>query len=54
VIAISHRPLGLDAFDRILFLRGGRLSLVDPRSLETLLRPDAAPPARASAARGAP
>ncbi|HET7824650.1 MAG TPA: ABC transporter ATP-binding protein [Anaeromyxobacter sp.] len=37
VIAISHRPVGLAEFDRVLFLRDGRLSLVDPRSLEALL-----------------
>ncbi len=37
VIAISHRPVGLDDFDRVLLLRDGRLSLVDPRSLEGLL-----------------
>jgi ABC-type bacteriocin/lantibiotic exporter with double-glycine peptidase domain len=44
VIAISHRPVGLDEFDRVLLLCDGRLSLVDPRSLEALLTrpPDAA------------
>jgi ABC-type bacteriocin/lantibiotic exporter with double-glycine peptidase domain len=31
VIAISHRPVGLDEFDRVLFLRDGRLSLAEPR-----------------------
>jgi ATP-binding cassette subfamily B protein len=37
VVAISHRPVGLDEFDRVLLLSDGRLSLVDPRSLERLL-----------------
>jgi ABC-type transport system involved in cytochrome bd biosynthesis fused ATPase/permease subunit len=34
VIAISHRPVGLDEFDRVLLLREGRLSLVGPGSIE--------------------
>jgi len=34
VIAISHRPVGLDEFDRVLLLRDGRLSPVEPSSLE--------------------
>jgi ATP-binding cassette subfamily B protein len=36
-IVISHRPIGLEELDRILFLRGGRLTLVDPNGLEPLL-----------------
>jgi ATP-binding cassette subfamily B protein len=39
-IVISHRPVGLEDFDRILFLRAGRLTLVDPGGLERLLLPD--------------
>jgi ABC-type multidrug transport system fused ATPase/permease subunit len=33
---VSHRPVGLDEFDRVLSLRDGRLGLVDPRALERL------------------
>lgn len=51
-IVISHRPIGLEELDRILFLRGGRLTLVDPNGLEPLLmhdRPgDPCPPASRS------
>jgi ATP-binding cassette subfamily B protein len=49
-IVISHRPVGLDGFDRILFVRDGRLTLVDPRGLEALLLPDE----RERAPRGTP
>jgi ATP-binding cassette subfamily B protein len=49
VVAISHRPVGLDHFDRVLLLSDGRLSLVDPRSLERLLTSAADAPAHAGA-----
>jgi ABC-type bacteriocin/lantibiotic exporter with double-glycine peptidase domain len=49
VVAISHRPVGLDEFDRVLLLRDGRLSRVDPRSLEALLTRPAGGPARRGA-----
>jgi ABC-type bacteriocin/lantibiotic exporter with double-glycine peptidase domain len=45
VVAISHRPVGLDEFDSVLLLRDGRLSLVDPRSLDALLTGPADAPA---------
>lgn len=32
-IVVSHRPVGLDEFDRILLLQGGRLTLFDPKGL---------------------
>ncbi|MBI5443496.1 MAG: ABC transporter ATP-binding protein [Deltaproteobacteria bacterium] len=37
LLVISHRPVGLEEFDRILFLRDGRLSLVAPGELRELL-----------------
>lgn len=40
-IVISHRPIGLEEVDRMLFLRGGRLTLVDPDGLAPLLARDA-------------
>jgi ATP-binding cassette, subfamily B, bacterial len=49
VVAISHRPVGLDDFDRVLLLSDGRLSLVDPRSLERLLTSAVDAPAHAGA-----
>ena len=36
-IVISHRPVGLEEFDRILLLQGGRLTLVDPKGLARML-----------------
>jgi ABC-type bacteriocin/lantibiotic exporter with double-glycine peptidase domain len=45
-IVISHRPGGLEEFDRILFLREGRLALVEPGDLERLLLPDETIPSR--------
>ncbi len=36
-IVISHRPVGLEEFDRILLLQGGRLSLADPKGLARML-----------------
>jgi ABC-type multidrug transport system fused ATPase/permease subunit len=41
-LVISHRPVGLEEFDRILFLRDGRLSSVAPEELKALLLPDRA------------
>jgi ATP-binding cassette subfamily B protein len=41
-LAISHRPVGLDEFDRILFLHDGRLTPVAPEALKTLLLSDRA------------
>ena len=49
-LVVSHRPVGLEAFDRILLLRDGRLRLVDPRAIEPLLRGEPFP----STAGGAP
>jgi ABC-type bacteriocin/lantibiotic exporter with double-glycine peptidase domain len=49
VVAISHRPVGLDDFDRVLLLSDGRLALVDPRSLERLLTSGVDAPAHADA-----
>jgi len=37
---ISHRPVGLEEFDRILFLDEGRLTPVGPSELKALLMPD--------------
>ncbi len=37
VLAISHRPCGLDEFDRIVFLHDGRLTRVTPVELRTLV-----------------
>jgi ABC-type multidrug transport system fused ATPase/permease subunit len=50
-LAISHRPVGLDEFDRVLLLCEGRLSLVDPRSLEALLTSTPDAPGRRGASR---
>jgi ABC-type multidrug transport system fused ATPase/permease subunit len=36
-IVISHRPVGLEEFDRILLLQGGRLTLADPKGLPRML-----------------
>jgi ATP-binding cassette subfamily B protein len=36
-LVISHRPVGLEEFDRILFLHDGRLTKVAPDALRTLL-----------------
>lgn len=36
-IVISHRAAGLEEFDRILLLQGGRLTLVDPKGLARML-----------------
>ena len=41
-LVISHRPVGLDEFDRILFLHDGSLTRVTPDELRTLLRSDRA------------
>ncbi len=38
VLAISHRPCGLDEFDRILFLHDGSLTEVTRTELRTLVR----------------
>lgn len=40
VIVISHRPVGLEAFDRILFLREGRFTVTAPAELQALLKID--------------
>ncbi len=37
-LVVSHRPVGLDEFDRILFLHDGRFTQVAPEELKTLLR----------------
>jgi ABC-type multidrug transport system fused ATPase/permease subunit len=37
-LVISHRPVGLQDFDRIVFLHDGRLVPVEPEELKTLLR----------------
>ena len=39
-LVISHRPVGLEEFDRILFLHDGRLTKVSPDGLRTLLMSD--------------
>ena len=39
-LVISHRPVGLDEFDRILFLHDGGLTEVTPDELRTLLVSD--------------
>jgi ABC-type bacteriocin/lantibiotic exporter with double-glycine peptidase domain len=39
-LVVSHRPVGLDEFDRILFLHDGRLTAVAPDELRTLLMCD--------------
>jgi ATP-binding cassette, subfamily B, bacterial len=41
-LVISHRPVGLDEFDRILFLHDGLLTTVSPDGLRTLLMSDRA------------
>ena len=40
ILVISHRPVGLDQFDRILFLRDGRLLTVTPAQAHALLESD--------------
>jgi ATP-binding cassette, subfamily B, bacterial len=42
VLVISHRPVGLDEFDRMLFLHDGRFTAVSQDELKTLLRSDRA------------
>jgi ABC-type bacteriocin/lantibiotic exporter with double-glycine peptidase domain len=37
-LVVSHRPVGLDEFERILFLHDGRFIQVAPDELKTLLR----------------
>lgn len=37
VLVVSHRPVGLDAYDRVLYLREGRLEAVAPSELPRLL-----------------
>jgi ABC-type bacteriocin/lantibiotic exporter with double-glycine peptidase domain len=37
-LVVSHRPVGLDEFDRILFLHDGRFTQVAPEELKILLR----------------
>jgi ABC-type bacteriocin/lantibiotic exporter with double-glycine peptidase domain len=37
-LVVSHRPVGLDEFERILFLHDGRFIQVAPDELTTLLR----------------
>ena len=39
-LVISHRPVGLDAFDRLLFLLDGKLTPVAPGQLRELLTAD--------------
>ena len=39
-LVISHRPVGLDEFDSLLFLHDGRLTQVSPDGLRTLLMSD--------------
>jgi ABC-type protease/lipase transport system fused ATPase/permease subunit len=52
MLVVSHRPVALEAFDRILFLHDGRFVAVTAEQVRTLLAPGfAAPPARAAAAR---
>ena len=41
-LVVSHRPTGLDEFDRILFLHDGRFTAVAPDELKTLLLSDRA------------
>jgi ABC-type bacteriocin/lantibiotic exporter with double-glycine peptidase domain len=41
-LVVSHRPTGLDEFDRILFLHDGRFSVVTPDALKSLLLSDRA------------
>lgn len=43
-LVITHRPGGLDDFDRILFLSDGRLTEVSPGELATLLLPGGVSP----------
>jgi len=39
-LVVSHRPVGLDEFDRLLFLHDGRFTMVTPDALRTLLMAD--------------
>jgi ABC-type transport system involved in cytochrome bd biosynthesis fused ATPase/permease subunit len=39
-LVISHRPVGLEEFDRILFLHDGRMTEVAPDGLRALLMSD--------------
>jgi ABC-type multidrug transport system fused ATPase/permease subunit len=41
-LVVSHRPTGLEEFDRILFLHDGRFTAVAPDELKTLLLSDRA------------
>jgi ABC-type multidrug transport system fused ATPase/permease subunit len=43
-LVISHRPVGLDELDRVLYLEEGVLASVDPASLPALLRGPALDP----------
>jgi ABC-type bacteriocin/lantibiotic exporter with double-glycine peptidase domain len=40
LLVISHRPVGLDEYDRLLFLHDGRLTTVTPDELRALLAMD--------------
>ena len=52
MLVVSHRPVALEAFDRILFLHDGRFVAVTADQVRTLLAPGfAALPAREAAAR---
>jgi ABC-type multidrug transport system fused ATPase/permease subunit len=41
-LVVSHRPVGLDDSDRILFLHDARLTTVEPEELKMLLLVDRA------------